>query len=351
MVNQQVVVQTPYRKRKRVSWVDWILDRIDRIPAPLLVPYAFLFLTPTLLIAAPVWLSGRGVPLETLRFYALTGFWTLFPLALMHHLDKLSEQALEQFRPVCDMDEAEASAIRWDLTTMPSGPAAAAGMAGIGVVLLLVFIAPQLFQVVQSTSTQFAFALVILSLNFAFQATLIYHTVRQLNLVSRVYARISRLDLFNLSPLYAFAGLAARTAIAWGLALYLTTVVFPEGQRNTVTFGLTILQLVLLLAAFTLPLLGIHERIRSAKDEALRQVGASLYRTVQELNQRTNPFRLEDVDALGRMIAALTTGRDIISKVPTWPWNPGTPVAVASTLLLPVILFVIERLLAGILGL
>ena len=60
---------------------------------------------------------------------------------------------------------------------------------------------------------------------------------------------------------------------------------------------------------------------------------------------------LSGMDALNKLVTAFIAGREVLSKVPTWPWSPGTPVAVGSALLLPVGLFIVERLLAVFLGL
>jgi len=333
------------------SWVDWIIDRIDRLPVPPWVAYSLIFLLPPALMLTPVWLTGQAPPTRTIGYAFLTGFWTVFPLALIHHLDRFSERALGQFRPACDLDEAETDAIRRRLTTMPRGPAAVAALLGVAFISAFYFAAPQLYRIIRATPLQFALGLVFLSLNFAFLAVLIYHTVRQLRLVSDIYERARRLDLFNLTPLYAFSALSARTAIAWALAIYLSAVVFPELTGNALAVAAAVLQIALLLAVFTLPLLGIHQRIQRVKDRAVEEVGGSLQRAITELNLRTDPLRLDDMDALNKLVTALIASREVLSKVPTWPWSPGTPVAVGSALLLPVALFVIERLLAGLIGL
>jgi len=350
-VNKSFGIPASAGRTGRESWIDWIVDRIDRLPGSIVIPYVFLFLTPILLLAIPVWTNDRSVSIENLRYYTLAGFWAFFPLALMHHLDTFSERALGQYVPVCDMSDSELSIVRWELTTMPAGPAAVAGLIGAGVILCFRIFTPKLFQVVQTTPAQSTIALIILCMNFAFQATLIYHTFRQLSLVSRIYRHAQLLDLFNLNPLYAFSALAARTAIAWALALYLTALLFPQGFLNSVTVGLTIFQGILVVVMFALPLVGIHQRIVSAKNDALREVGISLHRTLQELNQRAQNQKYDDIDTLNKLLVSLNTGRDILLEVPTWPWSPGTPLAVATVLFLPVFLFIIERLLVGMLGL
>src|SRR3972149_7438281 len=118
------------RTTHRASWVDWIIDRIDHLAVPRWVPYALFFVTPPALIVAPVWMSGQAAPVENFALYFLIGFWTVFPLALMHYLDRFSERALEAFRPACDLDEAETAAGRGGPATMPAGPAALAGLLG-----------------------------------------------------------------------------------------------------------------------------------------------------------------------------------------------------------------------------
>ena len=339
------------RATGRASWVDWIIDRIDHLAVPRWVPYTLLFLIPPALMVAPVWMSGRAAPAENFAFYLLIGFWTVFPLGLMHYLDRFSERALEAFRPACDLDEAEAAAVRRRLTTMPAGPAALAGLLGALFVAALYLAAPQLYQVIQASPAQFAIGFIVLSVNFALLGSLIYHTVCQLRLVSALYERARRLDLFHLTPLYAFSGLSARTAIAWALAIYLSAVLFPALTGNAITIAVVLLQIALLVAVFTFPLIGIHRRIQAAKDKAVEEVGASLQRTIRELNRRTEPLQLDEMDALNKLVTALIAGRDVLARVPTWPWSPGTPVAVGSALLLPVALFVIERVLAGFFGL
>lgn len=339
------------REAPRASWVDRLNDEIDRLAVPAWVPYGVLFLLPPALLAAPGWLAGRNVPVQDIAFYFLAGFWTVFPLALIHHLDRFARHALEQFRPACDLDEAETAAMQHSLTTMPARPAAVAGWAGAGFVAAFYFVAPNLYGVISTTPLQFALGFVLLSLNFAFLGTLIYHTVRQLRLVSAVYDRARRLDLFNLTPLYAFSALAARTAIAWAFALYLSAVLFPQLLGNWIAVVVLLLQVVLLMAVFTLPLIGIHRRISSAKDQALNEVSASLHRAIRELNRRTEPLALEDMDALNKLVTGLIASREVVAKVPTWPWSSGTPLAVASALLLPVGLYLVQRLAERLIGL
>jgi len=334
-------------ERLRVSWVDRLTAAIDRSPAPPWVLYPILF---AVLLAILVGLAGPLV-FEYFPVYFLTAVWAVFPLALIHHLDRVSAGALDQFRPVCDLDEAEAGRLRLELTTMPAVPAAIVSLAGAGFIWLFYLTNRALFDPVLGSTTQFIVGMGILTFCFALLAVLLYHTVRQLHMVSRIYARLQRLDLFNLSPLYGFAALAARTSIAWAVALYLSLAFMPRLLESGVAMGAFLVQATIVLGSFAWPLVGIHRRIVQEKEAALARVGESLNRAIAELNERTAAMSLARMDALNKMILGLVAGRDVLARVPTWPWSPGTPVAVGSALLLPVGLFVIERLLAGVLGL
>jgi len=333
--------------RRRVSWVDRLTEAVDRSPLPPWLVYLLFF---AVLLAVLVGLAG---PLLTAYFpiYFLAAVWAVFPLALVHHLDRVSARALDQFRPVCDLNDAEAERLRLELTTMPAASTALASLAGAAFIWFFYLTNRSLFDPILGSTVQFVVGMSVNTFCFALLAVLLYHTVRQLRMVSRIYARLQRLDLFNLSPLYGFAALTARTSIAWAAALYFSLALNPPLLRSGIAMGAVLLQASLVLGAFAWPLFGIHRRILREKELALARVGQSLHRAIEELNRRSSSKSLAGMDALNKMIMSLVAGREVLMKVPTWPWSPGTPVAVGSALLLPVGLFVVERLLAGLFGL
>jgi hypothetical protein len=303
-----------------------------------------------LVLALLLTLAGEQAAVS-FPIYLLTAVWAVFPLALIHHLDRVSSGALDQFRPVCDLEPTEAERLRLELTTMPAAPAALASLVGAGFIWFFYFTNRDLFGAMHGSAAQFVVGMAVLTFSFAMLVVLLYHTVRQLWMVSRLYGRVQRLDLFNLSPLYGFAALAARTSIAWAAGLYLSLALNPDILQSGVAVGAFVIQGALVLGTFAWPLFGIHRRILQEKELALARVGQSLNRAIEELNRRSGSMSLAGMDALNKMILSLVASREVLGKVPTWPWSPGTPVAVGSALLLPVGLFVVERLLAGLFGL
>jgi hypothetical protein len=330
-------------ERHRVSWVDRLTEAVDRSPLPPWLVYPLIF---AVLLSVLVALAGPLVT-EYFPIYFLAAVWAVFPLALMHHLDRVSARALDQFRPVCDLNDVEAGRLR--SSSRRCRPPDGRRQSGRRVHLVLLSHQSRLFDPISARlpvrrrdgCEHFCFALL---------AVLLYHTVR-LRMVSRIYARLQRLDLFNLSPLYGFAALTARTSIAWAVALYFSLALNPSLLESGVAMGAVLLQASLVLGTFAWPLFGIHRRIVQEKERATVRVGESLQRAIAELNRRSASMDLAEMDALNKMILSLIASREVLGKVPTWPWSPGTPAAVGTALLLPVALFVIERLLAGAFGL
>ena len=339
------------RRRPSGSWVDRLTAAIDRAPSPLWATYLVLFALVLGVVTGLAWMGGGTEAMAFLPIYFLTAAWAVFPLALIHHLDRVSARALAQFRPVCDIEDTEADRLRAELTTMPGLPTALVGLAGVGFIWFFYLSNRRLFAPILASEAQFIVAMIVLTFSFAMLGVLLYHSVRQLRLVSRIYARVKRLDLFNLSPLYGFAALAARTSIAWAAALYLSLALNPAILGSYVALGASLVQAGLVLGTFTWPLVGVHRRIGEKKDQALAEVGESLNQAIAELNARTRSMSLSRMDALNKMILSLVAAREVLSKVPTWPWSPGTPVAVGSALLLPVGLYLLQRLIERVIGL
>lgn len=51
------------------------------------------------------------------------------------------------------------------------------------------------------------------------------------------------------------------------------------------------------------------------------------------------------IDALSKAQTALVQERDLIARLSTWPWDPTTLRAVVSAIALPIVLFLITRVL------
>jgi hypothetical protein len=60
---------------------------------------------------------------------------------------------------------------------------------------------------------------------------------------------------------------------------------------------------------------------------------------------RIDNRQLQDADAINHHMSSLSLERDILSKLPTWPWQPGTLNLILSAVLLPIILWIAQQFL------
>jgi hypothetical protein len=57
----------------------------------------------------------------------------------------------------------------------------------------------------------------------------------------------------------------------------------------------------------------------------------------------------ENIGDLETALKALTSERLLVRSISTWPWDPGTLRGFVSTLLVPIVLWLVTRLLEGLL--
>jgi hypothetical protein len=331
----------PYRP----SWVDRLIRWIERLPGP---PWAFyaVVLPPLILVANAVsWTSG--IPEYPPWIFTLywTGFavYPVYMLAMMHYLNRVAAAKVDAFRPALDVDERQYERLRYELTTLPARQAALAALAGIGFIVFL-FSGDLIEEGLGPVPPLFVIGeLVMQAVWSAFLGVLIYHTIHQLRLVSRILALAPRIDLFQPAPLYAFSHLTARTGL--GLAI-LTAISFVfDPSINPIGVGLTVLVVGVAAAAFVLPLEGMHGRIVAEKERLQLEADRRLKATLAQLHQSVDERDLSLSDPLNKTLESIQLERDAIAKMPTWPWQPGTLRGFVSVLLVPIVLWLIFRVL------
>jgi hypothetical protein len=183
---------------------------------------------------------------------------------------------------------------------------------------------------------------------------LVYHTLRQLVLVSRIQAAHSGLSLFEREPAHAFSALTARTAVGLILLNSITFATLPNAVLLSrydlvsafAAVGNLLTASVLGLAVFVLPLLGMYRVLRAQKRQQLEEVSQLLEHTLAEINQRLRAGDLEGLDRLKMALDTLVVQRDLLTKVSPWPWRAETANGVIGALLLPLVIWAIQRILA-----
>lgn len=329
------------------SWVDHLIALIERLPGPAWLFYVLLLLVLILLTNALQWRDGT-LPLGTFHRVRVTeSFYLVYSLALIHYLNTVARRALENFRPAMEIDKPGYARLRYELTTIPIRGGFVT--LGIGVILgiLIVWATPADFGIFawSSVVTLIFEGLVIASFGAVAVVTLLYHTLRQLYLVSRIHRRAVHLNLFQPAPAYAFSVLTARTGIGlYFFSLYILAA-DPVHTSHPLAIGVIVALILLGTASFILPLTGMHRRLVEEKERLIAEANRRIVALITRLHDQVDTDSLERSGPLNSAMTALITERDLLDKLSTWPWKPTTFRGFVSSVMLPIVLWLITRYL------
>ena len=96
---------------------------------------------------------------------------------------------------------------------------------------------------------------------------------------------------------------------------------------------------------FVVPVLGMRDRLVAEKKRELRQANELLQATMDKLEKKVRANDYSDLQGMETAIGTLMRKREMVEKISTWPWDTGTLSGFASTMLLPILLWLITRLL------
>ena len=335
----------------RASWVDRLIDRIDALPGPAWVPYAIVSVVVFLAVHFAAWIDGFVGPdglVAPGEFDLLLGSLAIYiigSVAAIHFLDLRATLAWRSFRPVASLADDDADRVLFELTTLPAR--AALGWTIVGLAVAVLTLSAGYGEAVAFASAPLTFAVVTPVAAFAYitGALLAYHTIRQLRLIGRLPGYIERIDLLDAGPLHAFSGVTALTGGFFLVAAYFSVLTDPTTFTNPAVAAVNGFAVALGVVCFVLPLSGMQRRIAAEKERRLSAVSQRLDAALRDLARRNETADLSDADAVNKNIASLLAERDLIARTPTWPWSPETLRGFGTALVLPVVLWLVFRIL------
>jgi hypothetical protein len=348
------VERRPYRS----SWVDRLQAVLDRLPWSPWITYAGTWIVLAAIETLGKWSDG-SYAVGTVFPFHLVAFGTgAYGLALLHFLDRSAASALASSRPLLSLDSAAFEGLRWRLTTMPAAPVALATLVGMafGALQRQALVAPHAATyryAVAGPLAAYEFVVVPL-MTWGVIAVFSYGTLRQARLIDTIYRDYLTIDLFRVRPLYAFAAHAARMSLGLLAIGYLWVATYPRDLGQEVMgllSGTLLLLTALALALFLASLWGAHQRLEAEKQrrtaEALKRLGAVLE------HQRTllDDGAFAAVDATAKAIAGLNAELAYLEKASTWPWPVTMLRTFVTAMLVPLLVFVAQRILQTRLGL
>jgi hypothetical protein len=335
------------------SWVDRFTAWVARLPGPSWVYYLGLGLVLLFVQAIAMWVEG-AFPIGT--FLPIQGFHAgviAFFLALFHYLDDRADAALTTLRPALKASEKEYSELRYQVTTLPARPTLLTSLAiliSFMVMEHVIWSLPSSFDALATSPISWALLYLIYRLLWWIFGTLIYHTIHQLRVINRIFARHTRVSLFRMRPLYAFSSLTALTAVSLTVIPYAWMAINPGALSDPIAIRVALPFTILAVVTFVWPLLGVHRLLVEEKERLLGEGSLRLEASIVELQGRMDSGKLEGMDDLYKAIAGLQIQQNALDKIPTWPWEPETVRLLITALALPLGLWIAQFVLQRLLG-
>jgi hypothetical protein len=297
------------------------------------------------------WVDGTIPRFTFHQLYLLFPLWIWGPLAIMTYLDEAALHAMRDFQPLLGKHKEQIPRLKYELTTLPSRAVWFSALFWAAVFALIMYVGfPVVGRVYSYGPISVASAWISGLFSYTVGSVIYYHTIRQLQVVSRTLALAERISLFHLDPVYAFARLTAQTGVSWVLLAGVTLMIFPFELINITIVAQYVTQVVFALGAFILPLWNIHLRLVSEKRRLLAEVNRRVETAIGRLHHALDHDDLARVKEVDTALGGLASERSLISAIPTWPWRSTTVSGFVSALILPIVLFLIQLTLRNLLG-
>jgi hypothetical protein len=248
------------------------------------------------------------------------------------------------------VDETEIANIDYELATLPRWLGWWSVPLGLGLAVLVVIGDPTAFgDLVPQTALPYVATIAVFGFSSATLLCLVVRSIRQLRMVRKLHARATNISLLKLEPAQAFSTLTARTGI--GIILFLLLgyayrlVVDPVVVATTVNMVGYAVSALIAVIVFVMPVMGLRGRIEEEKQRALDETSDLLQVTSDGLHDMIRNRGYDDLKGMETAISALIRERELIQGISTWPWDPRTIRGFATTLLLPIFLWLATRLL------
>ena len=301
---------------RNTSWIDLFILWVESLPIARWLFYSLLLLVLALLN----FVIARFSPLSALElFYASLLFVVL--LAAVHGLSSLARSAFDQFSPSLDDSKTPIDDCRRRFLVAPPW---------IGWLTLILGI------LVSADGGLYDVGITALTLFY------MANSIRRLRLVILLHRQVDHIDLFHLSPLRAFSRFSSSTAIVLLMPILVGapyTTIEPDTLIFYAVNGL------LAMAVFILPLVGLRNRINAVRAERIQGIMEDVDLIARKAREAVQKG---EEDRLGKLKSGLDLfliQRNELRKVQTWPWKTSTIQGFLSAFLLPIIIWLITRIL------
>lgn len=324
------------------SWMDFLVDRIKRLPGPSWAFYFLLFISAILVSNVVLWLDGALAVGTFDQQFSYGSIFIIYGLCFYQFLAMIAAEALRDFYPFLEADPKLEAELEYRMTRLPAAWGWAALILGITLTLLDVFSSQYDFEI--NSPAAWMYAAIFGAFGYCTFLGMMFQTSRQLFFVIRLHGKIAGLDLFNLRPLRAFSRFTATASFAVFFIGVYNVLIFSENSSGSlITFYLLLALVGILL--FIAPLISISTRINKEKKERIFEVDQHLKRTLLQIRENINNGDLTKMGEFNTTLGVLEKEKSILKGISSFPWNPNAFRTFLSTIILPLLLWWIRTIL------
>ena len=337
---------------ERAAWTHVLTRAIGRMPGPAWLTEILIGLAIAVVMHLRLWTTGQlpfGTPALESTYWGAQATALLWTLA---YVERLAASSFAAFRPALTLDDDGVERRRRELTRLPWRPTLVLLIVGVALTIVTFAAAPSSSKVDGTPAAVFGLVLVAQAFNVSMFFVLLYGLLHQAWVVRRTLATDISVDVFRPGPLHAITRLTARTgaAIVLLVASAVAIATFPDDPLELllVVAPFVVLPPIVVTLAFLLPLQGTHERLSAEKARLADAAELRLKGLLEELDRDIDARKLSGLGPLRDAVRAVLDEREIVAKLPTWPWSVGTARGFISAILLPLALFLVQRFLAQV---
>lgn len=338
-MQQRTEVFKPYPP----SFLDRFMEWVKGFPIPYWLTYLIFLVVEGILLHVVAWSVGWQKPFTFNPIMFVFPLWLWVPLMIMTYVDSISLTALSTFSQLLSVDEDELKHLKYEFTTMPQQGAILSGVFwGINY-LILTYLGYQVFYVAYGLGPFLSVVTFCAGLiTYLTGSAIYYHSVRQLILINRTVRMVKNFNLFRLDPVYSFSRVTSMIGASWMLMLTLTLLILPVRLATGLGVAIMVVQILLAISAFVLPLWFVHRRLVSEKLKLIAEHNMRTKYAMERLHHALDKNELGEVDHFSNALMGMGAEHEVLSAIPTWPWRTGTLTGFVSAIVLPIVLFLIQ---------
>jgi len=333
---------TPYAP----SAINRLYRAIDGLPGGGWWVYPLFFVAIVAYQEMALWMTG-SIPFGSLSLDGIPGpIYGPYGLAIMHIVIRTAGSAMDTFRPASGLSDEAFARRRYELVNLPPGRIGIILVVGAIVTIGSILSAPPEGLAAYGRTREVAFLVLGPGAFLGYGITVVstYAVIRILTLIHRLHLEATAIDPFDTGPIYAFSRVTSVVGLGYIFAAYYTFVFNGAFQAGN-AFGLATLGGIIALgiACFVVPLWSIHGRL--TQEKAVLTRGASLRAKVlqDDLYRRIDSGNVAGIKDVTDAAAGVHAAGERIARLPTWPWPPQVLRGFLSAILLPVVVYLITR--------